>query len=53
MACRSGIPEAGEDVRAAPAATTNVEMIRVDLSEFDSIDRVLRASCEIERSHST
>lgn len=37
MACRSGIPEAGEDVRRA-SGNENVEMIRVDLSDFDSID---------------
>ena len=36
MACRSGIPEAGEEVRAA-SENPNVEMIRVDLSDFDSI----------------
>jgi NAD(P)-dependent dehydrogenase (short-subunit alcohol dehydrogenase family) len=37
MACRSGIPEAGEDVKAA-SGNPNVEMIQVDLSDFDSID---------------
>ena len=37
MACRSGIPEAGEDVRRA-SGNENVEMIRVDLSDFDSIE---------------
>jgi NAD(P)-dependent dehydrogenase (short-subunit alcohol dehydrogenase family) len=36
MACRSGIPEAGEDVRAA-SSNDDVEMIQVDLSDFDSI----------------
>jgi len=36
MACRSGIPEAGEDVRAA-SGNRDVEMIQVDLSDFDSI----------------
>jgi NAD(P)-dependent dehydrogenase (short-subunit alcohol dehydrogenase family) len=36
MACRSGIPEAGEEVRVA-SGNPNVEMIRVDLSDFDSI----------------
>ena len=36
MACRSGIPEAGEEVRAA-SESPNVEMIRVDLSDFDSM----------------
>ncbi|NOQ84850.1 MAG: SDR family NAD(P)-dependent oxidoreductase [Myxococcales bacterium] len=36
MACRSGIPEAGEDVRAA-SGSDNVEMIQVDLSDFDSM----------------
>ena len=41
MACRSGIPEAGEDVRAASGGG-KVEMIEVDLSDFDSIDGLLR-----------
>ena len=36
MACRSGIPEAGEEVRAA-SENPDVEMIRVDLSDFDSM----------------
>ncbi|KPK16268.1 MAG: hypothetical protein AMJ62_06050 [Myxococcales bacterium SG8_38] len=36
MACRSGIPEAGQEVRAA-SGNDAVEMIRVDLSDFDSI----------------
>jgi NAD(P)-dependent dehydrogenase (short-subunit alcohol dehydrogenase family) len=36
MACRSGIPEAGEDVRAASGGG-EVEMIKVDLSDFDSM----------------
>ena len=36
MACRSGIPEAGEDVRAA-SGSGKVEMIEVDLSDFDSM----------------
>jgi NAD(P)-dependent dehydrogenase (short-subunit alcohol dehydrogenase family) len=36
MACRSGIPEAGEEVRAQ-SGNDDVEMIRVDLSDFDSI----------------
>lgn len=36
MACRSGIPEAGEEVRAA-TGNDSVEMMRVDLSDFDSI----------------
>ncbi len=36
MACRSGIPEAGDEVRAA-SGNDDVEMIRVDLSDFDSI----------------
>ncbi len=38
MACRSGIPEAGEEVRAA-SGNPSVEMIQVDLSDFDSIER--------------
>ena len=37
MACRSGIPEAGEDVRRA-SGNENVEMMQVDLSDFDSIE---------------
>jgi NAD(P)-dependent dehydrogenase (short-subunit alcohol dehydrogenase family) len=41
MACRSGIPEAGEEVRAR-SGNDAVEMIRVDLSDFDSI----RAFCD-------
>jgi NAD(P)-dependent dehydrogenase (short-subunit alcohol dehydrogenase family) len=41
MACRSGIPEAGEEVRAA-TGNDAVEMIRVDLSDFESI----RAFCD-------
>ena len=36
MACRSGIPEAGQDVRAE-SGSDNVEMIQVDLSDFDSM----------------
>jgi NAD(P)-dependent dehydrogenase (short-subunit alcohol dehydrogenase family) len=36
MACRSGIPEAGEDVRAQ-SGSDKVEMIQVDLSDFDSV----------------
>lgn len=36
MACRSGIPEAGEDVRVE-SGSDKVEMIQVDLSDFDSI----------------
>jgi NAD(P)-dependent dehydrogenase (short-subunit alcohol dehydrogenase family) len=36
MACRSGIPEAGQDVRAA-SGSDKVEMVQVDLSDFDSI----------------
>ena len=36
MACRSGIPEAGDDVRAA-SGSDKVEMIQVDLSDFDSM----------------
>lgn len=38
MACRSGIPEAGEDVKRE-SGSDNVEMIHVDLSDFESIDR--------------
>jgi NAD(P)-dependent dehydrogenase (short-subunit alcohol dehydrogenase family) len=36
MACRSGIPEAGEEVRAQ-SGSERVEMIHVDLSDFDSM----------------
>jgi NAD(P)-dependent dehydrogenase (short-subunit alcohol dehydrogenase family) len=36
MACRSGIPQAGQDVRAA-SGSAKVEMVQVDLSDFDSI----------------
>ena len=36
MACRSGIPEAGQDVRAE-SGSDNVEMIQVGLSDFDSM----------------
>ena len=36
MACRSGIPEAGDEVRAESGGGS-VEMMRVDLSDFDSI----------------
>jgi len=36
MACRSGIPEAGEDVRAA-SGSDKVEMVQVDLSDFGSM----------------
>ncbi|MEM7436703.1 MAG: SDR family NAD(P)-dependent oxidoreductase [Myxococcota bacterium] len=38
MACRSGIPEAGEDVKRESGSNT-VEMIQVDLSSFASIER--------------
>ncbi|MCZ6807475.1 MAG: SDR family NAD(P)-dependent oxidoreductase [Deltaproteobacteria bacterium] len=38
MACRSGIPEAGEDVKRE-SGSDKVEMIQVDLSDFESIDR--------------
>ena len=41
MACRSGIPEAGEDVRRL-SGNDSVEMMHVDLSDFDSI----RAFCD-------
>ncbi len=37
MACRSGIPEAGEDVKRE-SGSDKVEMIHVDLSDFASID---------------
>ncbi len=38
MACRSGIPEAGEDVKRE-SGSDRVEMIQVDLSDFESIGR--------------
>ncbi|MDH3201004.1 MAG: SDR family NAD(P)-dependent oxidoreductase [Myxococcales bacterium] len=38
MACRSGIPEAGEDVKRE-SGSNQVEMMHVDLSDFESIDR--------------
>jgi len=41
MACRSGIPEAGEDVRAE-SGSGKVEMMKVDLSDFDS----MKAFCD-------
>ena len=37
MACRSGIPEAGEEVRAR-SGNPEVEMLQVDLSDLASID---------------
>ncbi len=38
LACRSGIPEAGEDVvRKSGCLARSVEMLRVDLSDLDSI----------------
>jgi NAD(P)-dependent dehydrogenase (short-subunit alcohol dehydrogenase family) len=36
MACRSGIPEAGEDVRSE-SGSNEVEMMKVDLNDFDSM----------------
>jgi NAD(P)-dependent dehydrogenase (short-subunit alcohol dehydrogenase family) len=39
MACRSGIPEAGEDVKRESGSEA-VEMVHVDLSDFASIDRL-------------
>ena len=38
MACRSGIPEAGEEVKRE-SGSDNVEMMHVDLSDFESIER--------------
>ena len=46
MACRSGIPEAGEEVRAQ-SGNDKVEMMRVDLSDFDSI----MSFCDELRDH--
>ncbi len=39
MACRSGHPDAGEDVNAA-SGTDRVEMLRVDLSDMRSVHRL-------------
>ena len=39
MACRSGHPDAGEDVKAASGAG-RVEMLRVDLSDMRSVHRL-------------
>ena len=39
MACRSGHPEAGEDVKAA-SGSDRVEMLRVDLSDMRSVHRL-------------
>ena len=39
MACRSGHPDAGEDVQAASGAD-RVEMLRVDLSDIRSVHRL-------------
>ena len=36
MACRSGIPEAGEDVKRL-SGSDNIEMLSVDLSDLDSV----------------
>jgi NAD(P)-dependent dehydrogenase (short-subunit alcohol dehydrogenase family) len=36
LACRSGIPEAGEDVKQA-SGSKRVEMVKVDLSDLDSV----------------
>ena len=39
MACRSGHPDAGEEVRAA-SGSDRVEMLRVDLSDMRSVHRL-------------
>jgi len=39
MACRSGIPEAGEDVKRL-SGSHKVEMIKVDLSDLDSVSQL-------------
>ncbi len=44
MACRSGIPDAGEDVKRL-SGSDNVEMLSVDLSDLDSVS----AFCNILR----
>lgn len=41
MACRSGIPEAGHDVARASGSAL-VEMVRVDLSDLDSVAALAR-----------
>ncbi len=40
MACRSGIPEAGERIRSLTGSST-VEMVKVDLSDIDAIDKLI------------
>ncbi|NNC94833.1 MAG: SDR family NAD(P)-dependent oxidoreductase [Chitinophagales bacterium] len=40
MACRSGIPEAGERVKME-SGSDKVEMMKVDLSSFETIDRLV------------
>jgi len=42
MACRSGFPEAGEDVKRA-SGSDRVEMMQVDLADLESIDRLCDA----------
>jgi NAD(P)-dependent dehydrogenase (short-subunit alcohol dehydrogenase family) len=48
MACRGGIPEAGEDVRR-DSGNRQVEMLKVDLSSFDSV----HALCDTLRDRGT
>ena len=40
MACRSGIPERGEEVKRM-SGNANVRMVHVDLSDLDSIDAMI------------
>lgn len=47
MACRSGIPEAGEQVRQL-SASSKVEMMAVDLSDLKSIDAFVERLCAMD-----
>jgi short-subunit dehydrogenase len=40
MACRSGIPSAGEQAKK-DSGSTNIEMMSVDLSDLESIDHLV------------
>ena len=40
MACRSGIPEAGEEIKRL-TGSENVEMLKVDLSDIESITKLI------------
>lgn len=45
MACRSGHPDAGNDV-AAMSGSDNVEMLRVDLADLESVHRLCDELCD-------